>query len=325
MFFDMPLSDLETYRPDTSCPADLDAFWARTLEENPFESDKIRKEQASLDLKDIDVYDVSFPGYGQTEIKAWFQTPRQVDPETPVIVEYVGYGGGRDLGEQNLTWVTFGHPVLRMDNRGQAAHWGSGGDTADSGGRSGPAHGGYLTRGVQHPDDFYYRRLYVDAHHAVEAVSSLTGVAGQKIVTLGGSQGAAMALTAAALNDKVQAVMADVPFMSNFPRAVGLTNAGPYAEVVKYLSVNRDRVDETFRTLSYFDVANIARKAMVPALFSVALMDEVAPPSTVYATRNWYGGPTTIEVYRFNGHEGGGAYQTRKQRAWLENLGLGLS
>jgi cephalosporin-C deacetylase len=34
-------------------------------------------------------------------------------------------------------------------------------------------------------------------------------------------------------------------------------------------------------------------------------MDQVTPPSTVFAAYNHYAGPKSIEVYPFNGHEGG--------------------
>jgi cephalosporin-C deacetylase len=63
---------------------------------------------------------------------------------------------------------------------------------------------------------------------------------------------------------------------------------------------------------------NFAKRAVAPSLWSVALMDLIAPPSTVFAAFNWYGGASgsaskQIEVYPYNGHEGGGAHQVAKQ------------
>jgi cephalosporin-C deacetylase len=50
-------------------------------------------------------------------------------------------------------------------------------------------------------------------------------------------------------------------------------------------------------------------------------MDQVCPPSTVFAAYNRLPGPKEIKIYGFNEHEGGGVYQ---QREWLrfcaENL-----
>jgi len=51
-------------------------------------------------------------------------------------------------------------------------------------------------------------------------------------------------------------------------------------------------------------------------------MDEICPPSTVYAAFHRYGelaGVTDkrLEVYPFNGHEGGLGFQLQRQLAWL--------
>ena len=64
------------------------------------------------------------------------------------------------------------------------------------------------------------------------------------------------------------------------------------------------------------------RQASAPALFSVALMDTICPPSTVYAAYNAYGSERSdvakeIRVYPFNNHEGGLAFQSAEQLRWL--------
>ena len=81
-----------------------------------------------------------------------------------------------------------------------------------------------------------------------------------------------------------------MPFLCDFPRATTLTDDDPYAEIGRYLKAHRDHVDRVFRTLAYFDVAILGSRAAAPALFSVGLMDEICPPSTVYAAFNRYGG-----------------------------------
>lgn len=49
-------------------------------------------------------------------------------------------------------------------------------------------------------------------------------------------------------------------------------------------------------------------------------MDLVCPPSGVFAAYNRYGGPAQIEVYPYNGHEGGGAFQEQRQHTWVADL-----
>ena len=81
--------------------------------------------------------------------------------------------------------------------------------------------------------------------------------------------------------------------------------------------MHRDAVDQTFRTLSYFDGANFAARSAAPALYSVALMDPICPPSTVYAAANGHLGGAEVIEYPFNEHEGGQGMHWQRQAAWL--------
>jgi cephalosporin-C deacetylase len=111
--------------------------------------------------------------------------------------------------------------------------------------------------------------------------------------------------------------MPDVPFLCDFPRAVGLTQRDPYHEIVRYLSIHRGTQAEVLHTLSYFDGVNFAKRAKAPALFSVGHLDETCPPSTVYAAYHAWAGPAEIVDYPFNDHEGGGPSHQPHQAEWL--------
>ncbi|PZF83956.1 acetylxylan esterase [Micromonospora deserti] len=72
------------------------------------------------------------------------------------------------------------------------------------------------------------------------------------------------------------------------------------------------------RTRAYVDGVNFARRCRLPARFSVALMDEIVPPSTVFAAVNAYRGPTELSVWRYNGHEAGGADDAAAELRFLQ-------
>ena len=129
-----------------------------------------------------------------------------------------------------------------------------------------------------------------------------------------------MSIAVAALAPEVWAALPDVPFLCDFPRSTQIVETDPYCEIVRYLKIHRDQVDTVFSTLSYFDVAALARWAKAPALFSVALMDQLCPPSSVYAAYNGYGGEKRIVEYPFNDHEGGQLYHQALQLKWLASL-----
>ena len=110
----------------------------------------------------------------------------------------------------------------------------------------------------------------------------------------GGSQGGALAIAAGSLEPGVRAVVTDVPFLSDFPRAAMIADVDPYPEIARYLRVHRDHTARVFATLAHFDVSVVGRRATAPALFSLGLMDRITPPSTVYAAFHAYGGPKEL-------------------------------
>ncbi|WP_346623529.1 acetylxylan esterase [Blastococcus montanus] len=321
---DLPLDELRRYAPDLPAPRDLEAFWSATLGEAAERPLDATSTPVDSGLVTVETHDVSFAGFGGSPVRAWLHLPARGlrgDGPLPGVVQYQGYNGGRGLPHEHVFWASAGFAHLVVDTRGQGSGW-TVGDTGDPVG-SGAAQPGFLTRGVLDPGDYYYRRVYTDAVRALGVLRGHREVDGDRIAVAGISQGGGIALAVAALDRGVAAVMPDVPFLCDFPRATRVAPGDPYGEVVRYLKAHRDRVDDVFRTLSYFDAAVLARAASAPALFSVALMDEICPPSTVFAAYNAYAGPKEIAVYPFNDHEGGEARQQREQLTWLRGrLGL---
>src|SRR3569623_1484386 len=232
-FFELDIAQLPAYRSSITRPADFDTFWSSTLDEARSLPLAAKFEPVDVGLALVEVFDVTFAGWGGHPIKGWYIKPRG-NHDAGAVVKFIGYNGGRGFPHEHLLWPTTGRPVLVMDTRGQ---------------------------------------------------------------------GGARALAAASLDPSVKAVVADVPFLCDFPRAVTIAPRDPYGEVSRYLAVHRDMVQTAFATLNYFDVVNHVRTAKANALVSVAVMDNTCPPSTVYAAYNAYGGPTELVSYKFNAHE----------------------
>ncbi|MGV9882241.1 acetylxylan esterase [Streptomyces sp. NPDC003006] len=316
--FDLPLDELRQYRPQLPEPDDFDAFWEKTLlEARQYDLD-VRYEAVELPLKGVRVYDVTYAGFGGHSVKGWLVLPAGAEEPLPAVVEYIGYGGGRGLPHMHLLWAAAGYAHFVMDTRGQGSGGWAQGDTPDPVG-SGPAYPGFMTRGIEDPHEYYYRRLYVDAVRAVEAARAHPLVDASRVAALGVSQGGGLALAVGGLVPDLAAVASDVPFLCDFPRAVTVTDRPPYKEIGLYLKARRGGEEGVFQTLSYFDCVHFAARGRAPALFSAALEDQTCPPSTVFAAHNAYAGSErSMEVYRFNDHEGGGPYQQGVQLRWLE-------
>jgi cephalosporin-C deacetylase len=321
---DLPLEALRVYRPTLTEPADLDAFWAGTLAEARAEPLVATFEPVATGLSVVETWDVTFRGFGGSPVKGWLHRPAARDGRLPAVVEYIGYGGGRGLPHERFMWAAAGYAHLVMDTRGQGSSW-SVGETADDGAIGAPAHPGFMTRGILDPATYYYRRVFIDAVRAIEAARSHPGVDAGRVAVTGGSQGGGISIAAAALVPDVAAVMTDVPFLADFPRAITITDRDPYTEVARYLKAHRDHTEQVLRTLSYVDVAILGRRATAPALFSVGLMDVICPPSTVYGAFNEYGGPKDIVEYPFNDHEGGQGFHDIAKMRWLAERFGGVS
>jgi cephalosporin-C deacetylase len=318
-FFDLPLDQLQTYLPEREEPGDFDTFWAKTLAETRQHPLNARFDPLDTGLSLVESFDVTFAGYGGQPVKGWLNLPRQRSKALPCIVEFIGYGGGRSFATDWLLWASAGYAHLVMDTRGQGTTW-SPGHTADIPEGANPFYPGFMTQGILDPKTYYYRRVFSDAVRAVEAARSNPAIDAAHITVTGGSQGGGITLAAAGLIPDVEIAMPDVPFLCGYRRATQITDGFPYQEIAKYCQTHRNNIDQIFHTLSYFDGINFATRAQANTLFSVGLMDEICPPSTVFAAYNYYAGPKDIRVYQYNHHEGGGTFHTQEKLRFINGL-----
>ena len=309
-WFDLPPEQLAKYNPAEKAPRDFDAFWKQTLAESaqyPVDPHFVQITDPIYQL--VDVYDVTFRGYLGQPIKGWFIEPAGNEEKLPCLVTYIGYGGGRSLPVDHMLPAVAGLAHFVMDTRGQGSAWSSGHTPDNAADGQGPQYPGFMTRGIENRESYYYRRVFVDAVRAVEAAGLNAHVDPQRIGITGGSQGGGITVAAAGLlGKKVKVAMPEVPFLCHFRRATTIVDSHPYGEIVAYLKTHRGRSAEIYNTLSYFDGMHFAPRITARSLFSVGLMDTICPPSTVYAAYNRLKAKKEIRVYDFNNHEGGGPF-----------------
>jgi cephalosporin-C deacetylase len=318
-WYDMPLERLREYRTSTQEPEGLDGWWAQRLHQaraqaqpatfTPYEPDVYRP---------VQVFDVEFSGAGGDPVRAWYIKPAG-RPDPPVVVKFIGYGGGRGAPSEHMLLPAQGYAVFVMDSRGQGGRW-TAGATGDGPGGRGPENSQVMTRGITTPENYYYTRMFTDAVRAVDVALDLAGAAGTVGVT-GGSQGGGLALAAAALHrDAVSVCHADVPFLCDIQRAITLSPEAPYREIPEFLAQNVALIDTALNTLRYIDCALLARRITAPTLVSVGLMDFICPPSTVFAAYNEITAAKDIAVYPFSGHNVPSAHAEPQLRHLRQHL-----
>ena len=309
-WFDLPLEQLRQYRTGTAEPDGLDAWWARRLAEARAAArpPRLTRHEAGI-YGPLDVHDVEFSGAHGDRIRGWYlRPPGSGRQPVPVVVKFIGYGGGRGTPTEHTTLPAAGYAVLVMDTRGQGGRWSTGVTGDPAGHAPGPENSTVLTRGLTRAEDYYFTRLFVDAARAVETAAGLDDADPDRIAVSGASQGGALALAAAALTAlepgtaQVRVCHADVPFLCDIQRAITLAPDPPYTEVPDFLAQNIDLIPAALDTLRYVDCALLARRISAECLLSTGLMDGICPPSTVFAAYNEITAAKDIAVHPYSGH-----------------------
>ena len=196
MHFDWPLDQLRDYDPALAVPATSTGSGRRRW---PGCGPDASFTPVDTGLVAVETYDVTFAGFGGDPVRAWLHLPAAALRSGPLpgVVQFQGYNGGRGLAHEHVFWATAGYAHLVVDTRGQGSGWTTGA-TGDPGG-SGPAQPGFLTRGIEDPHTYYYRRVYADAVAARRGAARARPRRPDRVAVAGGSQGGGIATSVAAL------------------------------------------------------------------------------------------------------------------------------
>ena len=301
-YFDLPLAELEKYRPPLTRQPDFDSFWHDTLREASNQTLHIESTLLDVPYHGVRMFHMTYNGWNEAPMTGTYAVPEGTGP-FPGIVIYHGYGGRKPDAAELLVYASQGYAVLAVDVRGQS------GNSGDNAAYPDGHHAGYMTMGISEPQTYYYRGVYVDSLRALDALGAQSEVDTGRIGITGGSQGGALTLAVAALCERypdgprVRAAFAEVPFLCHFERAVTLVDTHPYREIANYLRSREDNeVERVYRTLSYFDNMNLAEYISAPTQVTVGLMDTICPPSTIFAAYNRISAPKQLYLSRFGEH-----------------------
>lgn len=262
--------DPERIVSPTDTQPDFAAFWARARAELAAVAPRYRlhlDKKRSTALRRI--YLVEMRSLGGETIRGYYAEP--VEPgKYPAVVTFMGYGSepwcpDADAAPQRVEFVLShrGQGLNKLENR----------------------YGDWIVSGLESPETYYYRGAYMDALRAVDFVASRDKVDPQLIFAEGGSQGGALTLAVCALDDRIAAAAPYVPFMSDFPDYLSIA-PWPASALLPAAEAKGIGREELLRTLSYFDIKNLAPLVRCPILMGFGLQDEVCPPHTNFAGYN---------------------------------------
>ena len=159
--------------------------------------------------------------------------------------------------------------------------------------------GSAATQGAEDPYRYYFRRVVLGAVRAFDYLCSRPDVDTSCLAVAGASQGGGLSLLTAAVDRRVRAVAVHVPAMCDYSGALHNRPTG-----WPHLLESRNMDPRVIPTLGYFDAALAAGFIRAPAFFTVSLLDQSCPPTTVFAAYNSLKGPREIERFPDTTHPG---------------------
>ena len=264
---------------------DLEAFWdkARTqLAATPMKP-RVRelKEQSNGQKR---AYIADIQGLDGANVEVYYTVPVK-EGKYPVHIINMGYSSKPwQLDMQDNGWID-----VIVSSRGQGAN-------SDSN-----PYGDWVQYGLQSPETYYYRGAYLDCPRAIDYLVTVPEVDAQNIFLEGGSQGGAYSMACAALDHRVRAVAVYITFMSDFPDYFRIVNwpAQPIKAKQQELGISDE---ELMKTLSYFDIKNLAGWIECPVYMAIGLQDVTCPPHTNFSGYNQVKTEKQYRVFRQYGH-----------------------
>ena len=290
----------------TDSPAshqEIGNFWRATLQRAAKEPLEAELELVKEPLP-YQKFRVTYRSLGNIKIRAYLGVPiRGEGPQQklPAIVTAPGYGGSQQ--GVMLDDCQRGYAVLQVYPRSQ-------GESADLWKIDGPDK---LTWRVDQPEGSYYQGAYVDVMRGIDYLLSRADIDPLRVGAMGTSQGGGIVLAVAALDSRVKAVAAHVPFLCDMRRAALIPGALVRTLLERHETLNA----RTLRTLDYFDPANLAEGLRAPVLLSSGGQDAVCPPETIRSVFDRLPGIKSIVVYPALPHTSSGDFY-RMGWEWMD-------
>lgn len=257
--------ELQSERPASR--EEIESFWRTTL-------DRVAKEPLEAEVEPVkeplpyQKFRVTYRSLGNIRVRAYLGVPIRGEGaqyKLPGIVTAPGYGGSQQ--GMMLDDCQRGYAVLQIYPRSQ-------GESAKLWKIDGPDK---LTWQVDQPEGYYYQGAYVDVMRGIDYLLSRTDIDASRLGAMGTSQGGGIALAVGALDSRVKAVAAHVPFLCDMRRAALIQGA-----LVRTLLEQHGALSSrTLRTLDYFDPVNLVEELRAPVLLSAGGKDAVCPPETI--------------------------------------------
>lgn len=282
---------------------DFEEFWKNSLSElkkiNP--AYRVTPVERNANSK-TNLFRVEIKSVGDITVRGWLELPKKTG-KYPALLRVPGYGENLKPLDKFDDLVVFSFSPRNH------------GESDDIGGRVDDM----WVRGLEKPEGFFYHELTLDCLQALEYLCSRDDVDTSRIAVWGGSQGGGLSFALAALDDRVDMCIADIPFLCEFPRLFETR----HKDKDMWFGKNPSHTWQSMlKTLSYFDVKNMAYKISCPVYMGIGLQDYTCPPATSFAAYNHIVAKKEYSVYKYVKHEQPASHYEKRFMQLREYFGM---
>lgn len=262
--------DWQSFQPEYNAPEDLKAFWDETLTElrkTPLEPQTKRVHE---DFPDWELYEVSYNGWGGKRVYACLYVPAEAAKAGKPLPVFIGsHPGTRGFGLKKNPEGIYGTKIKKDPNYVTLV----------------PLIRGYKPDAEDIPfnqpwwgpldsrDDYAARSWYCAMVRGLDYMATRKDLADMsRVVSRGGSQGGALALITAALDDRVTACLADSPSNCMLHYSTDPNTYGSFGPTIGQVPEGQS-YPQMLRTLSYYDPAHLAAWIKCPTVIGVTIGD----------------------------------------------------
>ncbi len=292
---------VDEIRPFTREPADFIDFWNRNIEDMravPLSYTKEKAEEYCTDKIDCYLLKIRLNKQNQSVYAYLFYPKNAQKGSCPVVLCPPG-AGIKTIKEplRHKYYAENGFIRMEMEIHGLDPRLPK--ETFDDitkafNGRE----NGYLYNGLQDPDRYYMKRVYLSLIRCLDLLTALPEWDGRNLIVQGGSQGGALAIVAAGLDRRVTQCIVNHPALSDMAAySAGRTGGYPHFNKVDGMFTDRN-----MRTMAYYDVVNFARHVTADVYMTWGYNDNTCPPTTSYAVWNTFTCPKEALITPINEH-----------------------
>jgi cephalosporin-C deacetylase-like acetyl esterase len=283
----------EKIEPTTTLPDDFKSFWEKEITDNsknPLDAKiTLLPEQCT---EKVNVFNVNFQN-GRVGMRVYgiLCIPKATG-KYPAVLKVPGAGVGPLKGEVKM--AERGIITLQIGIHGIPVIL----DSIIYANLKYGALTNYQIINLDNKDTYYYKHVYLGCIRAIDFINTLPEYDGESLAVWGGSQGGALSIVAAALDNRVKCICCFFPALSDM---TGYLNgrAGGWPHMFSNI---KNATKEKVETTKYYDVANFAKFISVPGYYSFGFNDETCPPTSMYAAFNGIKSSKTFFIVKESGH-----------------------